>query len=599
MEKYVLDTSVIIEGIASNLIKEKKLKGKLIVTNASIAELENQANNGLEIGFIGLEELQKLQEFQKKKKIIIEFLGPRPNLSQIQLARSGEIDALIRSMAHDQKAVLITADKVQAASAKAFGIELKFIEMKKPELKLMLEQYFDKDTMSVHIKEKCHVAVKRGHPGSWKLEKLKDKLTSKQVQELAKDAVEKTRMDPGSFVEISRRGSTVAQFRDYRIVIAKPPISDGWEITVIRPIKKLNIDDYNLPESLFERIKNKAQGILISGETGSGKSTLAQSIAEFYVKIGRITKTVESPRDLQLSDEITQYSKNFTTSEEIHDILFLSRPDNIIFDEIRDTPDFKLYIDLRLAGSSCIGVLHSASPIDAVQRFIGRTETGMIPSVVDTLIFIEAGKIKKVLTLKMKVKVPSGMVEQDLARPVVEVRNFEDNKLEYEIYSYGEETVVIPVEAEGGTAVNAMATKLIEQEFRRYGNVKAELLDSNRVRVYAPKSKIGEIIGREGSNIDFIEKKLGISIDVEEIKERKESVSYNISETKKQETKKHLVFKLENKYTKKTADFYVEDEFILSAIVGIDGEIRINKKSEIGRKILDGVDMNKKVEIKI
>ena len=594
MEKYVLDTSVIIEGIASNLIKEKKLKGKLIVTNASIAELENQANNGLEIGFIGLEELQKLQEFQKKKKIIIEFLGPRPNLSQIQLARSGEIDALIRSMAHDQKAVLITADKVQAASAKAFGIELKFIEMKKPELKLMLEQYFDKDTMSVHIKEKCHVAVKRGHPGSWKLEKLKDKLTSKQVQELAKDAVEKTRMDPGSFVEISRRGSTVAQFRDYRIVIAKPPISDGWEITVIRPIKKLNIDDYNLPESLFERIKNKAQGILISGETGSGKSTLAQSIAEFYVKIGRITKTVESPRDLQLSDEITQYSKNFTTSEEIHDILFLSRPDNIIFDEIRDTPDFKLYIDLRLAGSSCIGVLHSASPIDAVQRFIGRTETGMIPSVVDTLIFIEAGKIKKVLTLKMKVKVPSGMVEQDLARPVVEVRNFEDNKLEYEIYSYGEETVVIPVETEGGTAVNAMATKLIEQEFRRYGNVKAELLDSNRVRVYAPKSKIGEIIGREGSNIDFIEKKLGISIDVEEIKERKESVSYNISETKK-----HLVFKLENKYTKKTADFYVEDEFILSAIVGIDGEIRINKKSEIGRKILDGVDMNKKVEIKI
>ena len=594
MEKYVLDTSVIIEGIASNLIKEKKLKGKLIVTNASIAELENQANNGLEIGFIGLEELQKLQEFQKKKKIIIEFLGPRPNLSQIQLARSGEIDALIRSMAHDQKAILVTADKVQAASAKAFGIELKFIEMKKPELKLMLEQYFDKDTMSVHIKEKCHVAVKRGHPGSWKLEKLKDKLTSKQVQELAKDAVEKTRMDPGSFVEISRRGSTVAQFRDYRIVIAKPPISDGWEITVIRPIKKLNIDDYNLPESLFERIKNKAQGILISGETRSGKSTLAQSIAEFYVKIGRITKTVESPRDLQLSDEITQYSKNFTTSEEIHDILFLSRPDNIIFDEIRDTPDFKLYIDLRLAGSSCIGVLHSASPIDAVQRFIGRTETGMIPSVVDTLIFIEAGKIKKVLTLKMKVKVPSGMVEQDLARPVVEVRNFEDNKLEYEIYSYGEETVVIPVEAEGGTAVNAMATKLIEQEFRRYGNVKAELLDSNRVRVYAPKSKIGEIIGREGSNIDFIEKKLGISIDVEEIKERKESVSYNISETKK-----HLVFKLENKYAKKTADFYVEDEFILSAIVGIDGEIRINKKSEIGRKILDGVDMNKKVEIKI
>ncbi|MBU0929619.1 MAG: PINc/VapC family ATPase [Nanoarchaeota archaeon] len=594
MKKYLLDTSVIIEGIASKLIKEKKLDGKIIITNASIAELENQANNGLEIGFIGLDELQKLQEFQKKKKIIIEFLGPRPNISQIQLARSGEIDALIRSIAHDQKATLITADKVQAASARAFGIELKFIEMKKPELKLMLESYFDKDTMSVHIKEKCHIAVKKGHPGSWKLEKLKDKLTSKQVQELAKDAVEKTRMAPGSFVEIQRRGSTIAQFENYRIVIVKPPISDGWEITVVRPIKKLNIEDYNLPEVLFERIKNKARGMLISGEVGSGKSTLAQSIAELYVKMGKITKTVESPRDLQLSDEITQYSKNFTTSEEIHDILFLSRPDNIIFDEIRDTPDFKLFIDLRLAGSNCIGVLHSASPIDAIQRFIGRTETGMIPSIVDTLIFIEAGKVNRVLTLKMKVKVPSGMVEKDLARPVVEVRSFEDNKLEYEIYSYGEETVVIPVETENLPAVNNLAVKVIEQEFKRYGNIKAELIDNNRVRVYVPKSRIGEVIGREGCNIDFIEKKLGISIDIEEIKERQELVDYKISETKK-----HLVFRLEHKYIKKRADFYVGDEFVLSAIVGSDGEIRINKKSEIGRKVLDAVDMNKKVELRI
>ncbi|MBS3163343.1 Flp pilus assembly complex ATPase component TadA [Candidatus Woesearchaeota archaeon] len=594
MQKHVLDTSVIIEGIASNLIKEKKLKGKVIITNASVAELENQANHGLEIGYIGLEELEKLQDFQKKKKISIEFLGPRPNIAQISLARSGEIDALIRSIAHDQKATLVTADRVQAASAKAFGIPLKFIEMKRPELKLELEKYFDANTMSVHIKENCHVTAKKGHPGDWKLEKMKDKLSSKQVQSLAKDAVEKTRAAPGCFVEIQRRGSTIAQFYKYRIVIVKPPVSDGWEITVVRPIKKLNIEDYKLPETLFERIKTKAQGILISGETGSGKSTFAQSIAEFYAKNGRITKTVESPRDLQLSDEVTQYSKNFTTSEEIHDILFLSRPDNIIFDEIRDTPDFALYIDLRLAGSSCIGVLHSASPIDAIQRFIGRTETGMIPSVVDTLMFIEAGKIKKVLTLKMKVKVPSGMVEQDLARPVVEVRDFETNKLEYEIYSYGEETVVVPVEAENSSSVNTLALKLVEQEFRRYGNVKAELVDANRVRVYVPKSRIGEVIGREGSNIEVIEKRLGVSIDVEEIKERQEEVRYDVSETNK-----HLIFKLENRYIKKRADFYVGDNFILSAIVGTDGEIRINKKSEPGRVVLDALDMNKNIEIRV
>lgn len=45
----------------------------------------------------------------------------------------------------------------------------------------------------------------------------------------------------------------------------------------------------------------------------------------------------------------------------------------------------------------------------------------------------------------MTVKVPTGMTEADLARPVVEVRDFETGKLEYEIYTFGEENVIVPV----------------------------------------------------------------------------------------------------------------------------------------------------------
>src|SRR3989338_10149901 len=115
---------------------------------------------------------------------------------------------------------------------------------------------------------------------------------------------------------------------------------------------------------------------------------------------------------------------------------------------MRNTPDFELYTDLRLGGSNVLGVLHAATPIDAVQRFISRLEVGMIPSVLDTLIFIENGNVGKVMNVAMIVKVPSGMTEADLARPVVEVREYVTNKLEFEIYSYGEETVVIPVKEE-------------------------------------------------------------------------------------------------------------------------------------------------------
>ena len=462
---YVVDTSVVIERVISKSVNEGKIEGRILIPRAVMAELEHQANKGLETGMLGLEELQNLQNLKKDKKIEIEFIGERPNIYQMKYAKSGgEIDALIRELAYHEDATLITADRVQAESAKALGMNVMFFEFEKPIEGLKLEKLFDDKTMSIHLKGDCFCYAKKGLPGDWNLVKVsKEKFSNEKIKEMAKEVVEKTRMDKNSFVEIARFGSTIVQYKNYRIVITKPPVSDGWEITAVKPLKKLNLEEYKIHEVIADRIKNKARGIIIAGETGSGKSTFAMAVAESYLKQGRIVKTVESPRDLILPNEITQYSKNFTSSEELHDILFLSRPDNIIFDEVRDTPDFKLYIDLRLAGSNCVGVLHSGSPIDAIQRFIGRLDCGMIPSVLDTILFIEKGNIGKVYSLSITVKVPSGMVEADLSRPVIEVRNFENGKLEYEIYSYGEGTVVIPVSKEE-KPTRKLAEKQIEKE---------------------------------------------------------------------------------------------------------------------------------------
>ena len=63
-----------------------------------------------------------------------------------------------------------------------------------------------------------------------------------------------------------------------------------------------------------------------------------------------------------------------------------------------------------------VGVVHASDPVSAVQRFMSRIELGMIPHIVDTVIFVKAGKIEQVLELKLVVKVPSGMNEPDLAK---------------------------------------------------------------------------------------------------------------------------------------------------------------------------------------
>ena len=172
-QKYIADTSVIIEKVISKLIKENKIKGTILIPHAVVAELENQANKGLEIGFLGLEELQNLQKLQKKS-IQLKFIGDRPNAFQIQRAKSGEIDAYIREIAFKEKATLITADKVQSESGKAFGLEVMYLHLRVTKDKLEIESFFDENTMSVHIKEKCVPVGKKGRPGNWNLVPLSD-----------------------------------------------------------------------------------------------------------------------------------------------------------------------------------------------------------------------------------------------------------------------------------------------------------------------------------------------------------------------------------------------------------------------------------------
>ena len=64
---------------------------------------------------------------------------------------------------------------------------------------------------------------------------------------------------------------------------------------------------------------------------------------------------------------------------------------------------------------------------------------------VDTIVFIDRGSIEKVYDLVFTVKVPQGMQEADLARPVILVKELETGKPEYEIYTYGEQVVVMPL----------------------------------------------------------------------------------------------------------------------------------------------------------
>ncbi|MDI9624615.1 MAG: PINc/VapC family ATPase [Methanothermobacter sp.] len=593
--RIVPDTSVIVDGRITDIVQEEEFKGsEVIIPEAVVSELEYQANRGRETGFNGLEELKNLQELSKEDIISLSFVGRRPTLDEIALAKGGEIDAMIRGTAREHDALLVTSDKVQAEVARAQGLEVVYIQPEVLEYdKLEISKYFDKDTMSVHLKENVVPMAKKGKPGKIKLVKIGSKpLKRSEINRMAREIVERAKSDLKSFIEIEMEGATVVQFREYRISIARPPFSEAMEITAVRPVAKVSLEDYSLSDELMERLRDTAKGIIIAGAPGAGKSTFAQAVAEFFSKeLNAIVKTMESPRDLQVGDEITQYAPIERDMQKTADILLLVRPDYTIYDELRKTRDFRIFADMRLAGVGMVGVVHATRPIDAIQRIIGRVELGMIPSIVDTTIFIEDGKIKAVYDISLTVKVPTGMVEADLARPVIEIRDFETGDLVYEIYTYGEQTIVMEVSSVAGrkTPAQLIVEREIEKEFSKRlppGKFKVELESDERAKVWVEEKYIPQIIGKKGKTIEEIENSIGIGINIEPLKKVEEKglikVPVDISGN-------YVVLEFGKDSIGVSYDILLDEEYLFTATVGKKGTIRIKKDIELAEMILEAV----------
>ncbi len=586
--KIVPDTSVIIDGKLSKLVSKDELEGEITIPEFVIDELENQANNGRETGFAGINEVKELKSLESEK-VKVNFTGRKPTLEEIELARNGRIDALIRDVAEELDATLFTGDIVQARIAEAKGLNVRLFESDK-EIEFPLEAFFDDETMSIHLKEGSVAKAKRGLPGAFKLEEIGEKrLDREKLDELIYNTVEAAEGSEIGLIEMEGRGATVIQYGEYRIAISRPPFSEAAEITAVRPVAKVTLEDYNLSKDLVERLNKKAEGILVAGAPGHGKSTFAQALAEHYEDQNRVVKTMEKPRDLDVGPNITQYTSLDDSMENTGDFLLLVRPDFTVFDEVRRTSDFEVFSDMRMAGVGMIGIVHASEAVDAVQRLIGRVELGMIPQVCDTVVFIQNAGVAKVYELEMVVKVPEGMVEEDLARPVIQIRSFEDANPVYEIYTYGEETVVIPVDDRDESGTEKLARKQIEHFLSdKVSNPKIEFVSSDSITLYADENEIPYVIGKGGENIDRLEKDLGLNINVEPAKKTlKSSIDFDV-----RERGNSVIIGLGDQYAGIDIDVYDDEEFLFTATVGKSGEVSLTKDSNLAGRVLGAFRSN-------
>ena len=391
-----------------------------------------------------------------------------------------------------------------------------------PDLPEILENLLEDDVHTLFLKADCPPRTKAGGIGDLRLADVEgaddggwDTLRLESLQEEILTLVDDNRDRSDCFLEIDRKGCQVIQLGDLRISCAWPPFADAREITIVRPVAKLSLIDYEIDPKLISRLSDHHRGVFICGRPGSGKTTLAQAIAEYLDEdVGAMVKTMEAPRDLQLANRITQYAPLEGDLEKTAEIIFLVRPDFVIFDEVRRARDFEIFADVRLAGVGLLGVTHANSALEAIQRLIGKVELGLVSQVLDTILHVEAGQIQQVLELRMTVKPPSGM-QEELARPVIEVVEFPSGKITHEMFAFGSEIAVVPVDGinsgNGISPIAALARDQLVNKIRDWVGVQCgvKITGTNSAEIYAPKGVVSTLIGKGGENIRDLQEELG------------------------------------------------------------------------------------------
>ena len=388
----------------------------------------------------------------------------------------------------------------------------------------------DETASTVFLKAECPPRVKAGHISALRLEEVSkdiwDKPALEGLSEELMMVIEQHEARSDCFIEIEREGCRIMQIGDLRVTCAWPPFSEAWEITVVRPVAHLKLSDYELQDELIGRLSDHHRGVFVVGKPGSGKTTFAQAIAAHLDEtVGAMVKTMEAPRDLQVPQRVTQYAPLEGDLEKTAEVIFLVRPDFVIFDEVRRARDFEIFGDVRLAGVGLLGVTHANSALEAIQRLVGKVELGLISQVLDTVINIEKGKVSEVLELKMVVRAPTGM-ESDLSRPVIEIKRFPSGELTHEMFAFGSEIAVVPVSGtagEGGSPAWRLAAEELKREATRLTGISvlhAKFLTDASADIYVDDSAIGAMVGPGGDAIRSLEKDLGrIKLNVKSVTE--------------------------------------------------------------------------------
>ncbi len=195
-----------------------------------------------------------------------------------------------------------------------------------------------------------------------------------------------------------------------------------------------------------------------------------------------------------------------------------------------------------------------------------------------------------------------------MARPVIQVTDFETQTAEYEIYTFNRQVITVPVSesTEGAeSGVDRLAKQEIEREIRSIarGHVSVDIKNQSEAVVYVDEDDISYVIGKGGGRISEIEDRLGIDIDVRTHAENPDpgasGTPGGTSDGKvvtPEVTSRHVVIRLDD-YVGETVEVQADGEYLFTATVGRGGDVQVSRGSAIADELESAIDRRAQIEV--
>jgi ATPase len=113
------------------------------------------------------------------------------------------------------------------------------------------------------------------------------------------------------------------------------------------------------------------------------------------------------------------------------------------------------------------------------------------------------------------------MTDADLARPVVEVKDVMTGRALFELYTYGEQVVVMPLENAGQSndPGDQLMAREVERLLRKYVQGPIEIqVRGRKALVSVDETEVAQLIGKGGRTVQGLERKLGLHLSVQPLR---------------------------------------------------------------------------------